>query len=241
LSLPVAVSAQPLVQGKIFTSPEQRQYLDYLRQDFLAKNRQKNFNIEESQIPDIPVATANSTAATTVEYSFDAIMSRADGHLTIWLNHKPLTEQQLPANFRLVREGNTLLLRVKSTDGRSLLLRPGQTIELTGGVVQERAHKAALPAKEQPVTDTKTTAPVAAPGTDATTASKAAETPAKAADKPAAGSTDVKPATAAAAAPNQPTLVDTLPADTLKDPKKLDYMIKSLEALKKGLDENKTQ
>jgi hypothetical protein len=228
LPLPVSLSAQILVQGKIFTSPEQRQYLDKLRKDFLAKNQQKNFNIEESLIPEIPDNTPNTPAA-VVEYSFDAIMTRADGRLTIWLNHQSLTEQQLPKGFRLVREGSTVALKVTANDGHALLLRPGQTIELNSGVIKEHSHKPA-PA-----------ATVPAPKTTATTPESATESAATPAKPAANGTTEAKPVTSDATLQNQQSAVDSLPPDTLTDANKLDAMIKSLEALKKGLDENRKQ
>ena len=47
LAFPMPLQAQ-MVEGKIFSTPEQREYLDYRRKDFLEKNKQKKFNFEEA-------------------------------------------------------------------------------------------------------------------------------------------------------------------------------------------------
>ena len=40
--------------GKIFTTPDEREYLDYLRQDFVTRRQMATFNIQEDVIPEIP-------------------------------------------------------------------------------------------------------------------------------------------------------------------------------------------
>jgi hypothetical protein len=151
LLLVVTLSAhgqQPL-NGALFTNPEQRAYLDYLREDFLAKNLQEGFNIEESQVPEIPVASPVGPIG-PAEYTLDGIMQRSDGSLRVWINNQTVTEQQLPPNSRLVRDGAIYALQF-TTNAGPRMLRPGQTLVLEGGIVRER-YQRPLPIQDGPST-----------------------------------------------------------------------------------------
>jgi hypothetical protein len=123
------------LQGTLFTSPEQRAYLDYLRQDFLARSRERGFDITQSEIPEIP--TQEAAAATgPATYALGGIVRLRDGTQRIWLNGQALSEAELPAGLRLVQQNGVPALRISSSTGSHILL-PGQTLELVAGSVLE--------------------------------------------------------------------------------------------------------
>lgn len=142
-SLLVPLTSYAQLQGKMFTTPEQRAYLDALRRDFLADSRAQGFNIEDSEVPPLP--DENSTRPPErVEYTLSGIMTRRDGSHVIWLNNRSYTESELPDGIALANTNNALALRFRTNTGDKLLL-PGQTIEINSGVVQERYQRTAPP------------------------------------------------------------------------------------------------
>jgi hypothetical protein len=127
--------------GTLFTSPEQREYLDYLRQEFLATSSERGFDIDEAEIPEIPEAIAEAEeAAGPVVYTLGGIVSLRDGTQRIWLNGKALSEAELPGEARLVRDSGMSVLHFSTANG-TYLLRPGQTLELTAGSVVENYQR----------------------------------------------------------------------------------------------------
>lgn len=128
--------------GTLFTSPEQREYLDYLRREFLARSAERGFDIDEAEIPEIPTDAPDSLVAPT-RHSLGAIITQRDGTHRLWLDGKSLHEAELPAGMQLVHEGNTVALHI-TAGGSSHLLRPGQTLDLaTGSIVETRVLQAA--------------------------------------------------------------------------------------------------
>jgi|GEM_PF-2945367 hypothetical protein len=177
LSLPVPAQ----MRGTLFTSPEQRAYLDYLRQDFLAKSRERGFDIEEAEIPDIPDDAAQEQAPEI--YTLGGIMARHDGSHTIWLNGQALSENDLPAGVTLTKNSGVEALRFTTATG-SHLLKPGQTLELTAGSVVEAYQRpqviplveAELSAETQTQTETDATTAVETDATSNTAATEAQPT-----------------------------------------------------------------
>lgn len=136
-SAPVAAQ----LTGTLFTSAEQREYLDYLRQEFLASSSERGFDIDEAEIPEIPEAVAEAAEAAGPEaYTLGGIVSLRDGTQRIWLNGKALGEAELPREARLVRDNGVPALRFSTANG-TYLLRPGQTLELTAGSVVENYQR----------------------------------------------------------------------------------------------------
>ena len=121
-------SAQSELEGTLFTSPEQRAYLDYLRQEFLARSQERGFDITAAEIPDIPVDDAASEPAAPQIYTLSGIVSLRDGSRRIWLNGQE--------GASLVQVDGAPALRFR-TDGGSHVVKPGQTLELTKGSVAE--------------------------------------------------------------------------------------------------------
>lgn len=137
------VAAQ--LAGTLFTSPAQREYLDYLRQDFLARSSERGFDISDAEIPDIPVAVAAAQESEgPVFYTLGGIVTLRDGTQRIWLNGNTLSEAELPSEARLVRDNGAPALRFTTGTG-SYVLRPGQTLELTAGSVIENYQRSVAP------------------------------------------------------------------------------------------------
>jgi hypothetical protein len=127
-------SAQSELQGSLFTSPEQRAYLDYLRQEFLSRSQERGFDISANTVPEIPAA-ADSAAPARI-HSLSAIVTLRDGTRRIWLNGQALGEHELPDNAVLVQDAGTAALRFGGH-----LLKPGQTLNLdTGSITESRAY-----------------------------------------------------------------------------------------------------
>jgi hypothetical protein len=151
-------------QGKLFTTPEERVYLDALRANFLRESREQGFDITETGPPPLPEADeqANETAA-PVEYTLGGILTRSDGTRTVWLNNQPIAESNLPANMRLVADGPQVALRI-GTGANFFLIKPGQTVNMSTGEILEAYQR--LPATgstntSAPPTSIETEAPAA--------------------------------------------------------------------------------
>jgi hypothetical protein len=141
-------SATAELNGFLFSSPEQRAYLDFLRQEFLARSEERGFNIMESEVPEIPADAAPAAPAPT--YTFGGISTRRNGDLVIWLNGQRYTETDLPAGLSLVIQDGQRSLLV-SYAGNRYRLKPGQTVDLGSaeGVVENFTR---LPTTAEPLT-----------------------------------------------------------------------------------------
>lgn len=123
--------------GKLFSTPEEREYLDYLRAEFLLNSQEQGFDIDRTVTPEIPVVEeAPEPEPSVIEYSLGGIMNRRDGSRTVWLNNQAVNEADLPSNFTLLERNGALTLRIEDDRG-TFYLRPGQQVNLTSGVVSE--------------------------------------------------------------------------------------------------------
>lgn len=139
--------AHAQLEGTLFTQPEERAYLDYLRDEFLRNNAERGFDIEEAAIPVIPTDEVAAPAG-PIEFSFGGIMTRRDGSRSLWLNGAVLAERDLPAGMSLVGADRGTSLRI-AHEGRTYVLRPGQTVDLVAGKVMESYQRTqAAPAVE---------------------------------------------------------------------------------------------
>lgn len=195
-----AGAARAQLEGTLFTKPEEREYLDYLRAEFLRTSAVDDFNIEEADIPEIPVAVAESTGP--VEFSFGGAVARRDG-IRIWLNGKLLAEPELPEGFSIVESGRNVSLRIVA-NGSTYVLLPGQTVDLTAGTVIETFQR------PQPVS--AATAPAAEAQPAATPAVTVAEAPQTAPEEAATIPGDVDPAVGPAESLEPATDTDALAA-----------------------------
>lgn len=163
VSLFAGIPARAQDIGTLFTSPEEREYMDYLRQDFVIRSQMATFNIEEDVIPDIPPESQQVVAEAppvVQEYKFGGIMMRLNGSRMVWLNGSQIAESDLPGNMRLVDSASGTLLSI-TVDNRNFLLKPGQAMSTSAGTVQESFQQSAstpVPAAPAAV------APAPAPG-----------------------------------------------------------------------------
>lgn len=116
--------------GTLFTTPEEREYLDYLREDFLASTAEAGFDIDEDAVPDIP--EDEEVVEQAVEFHLDGIMTQSDGGRTVWLNGAPIFERDLPSNASIVMTDGVAGLRLL-TAGGGYILKPGQTVNTSTG------------------------------------------------------------------------------------------------------------
>ena len=147
LAIPaIPASAQEI--GTLFTSPQERQYLDYLREENLRQSRANTFNIQEDIIPDIPIVQDEVIEEARPEvalYQFGGIMVRRNGSRMVWLNGSQIAENALPGNMALVVSGIETLLSIRA-NGNIFRLKPGQTADVTGNRVLEPFQQSASPA-----------------------------------------------------------------------------------------------
>ena len=145
-------------QGKIFTTPEERAYLDALRQDFLKRTEEQGFDIDKAEPPPLPVTETEQPENTTlVEYTLGGIMTRSDGSRTVWLNNQPVAEASLPANMSLLTEGSLVMLRI-TVDATRYQLKPGQTLIASTGEIQEAWQRISKPVEAAGPTTTSSDA-----------------------------------------------------------------------------------
>ncbi|MGV3590046.1 MAG: hypothetical protein ACO1PZ_00055 [Gammaproteobacteria bacterium] len=127
------------IDGTLFTQPEERAYLDYLRDEFLRNNAEQGFDIEEAAVPIVPGAE-DAQPSGPVEFNFGGVMTRRDGSRSVWLNGVVLAESELPGGMSLVSADNGISLRIVH-EGKEYLLRPGQTVDLLAGSVMENYQR----------------------------------------------------------------------------------------------------
>ncbi|MDY6982232.1 MAG: hypothetical protein SV422_04015 [Pseudomonadota bacterium] len=150
--LGTSAGAYAQLDGTLFTQPEERAYLDYLRDEFLRNNAEQGFDIAETAIPVVP--DAEPAPAGPIEFSFGGIMTRRDGSRSVWLNGVVLAESELPAGMSLVSAGSSTSLRI-AHEGKVYQLRPGQTVDLVAGTVVESYQRPqAAPSASEPAAAT---------------------------------------------------------------------------------------
>ncbi|PCJ40898.1 MAG: hypothetical protein COA71_09870 [SAR86 cluster bacterium] len=121
--------------GTLFTTPEERAYLDFLREEFLLNNQANDFDIDEV-VPAVPVIDVEEDASSISTYSLGGIFTRQDGSRTVWLNENNITENNLPDNMILVNTATSSLLRIQIDTG-VYDLRAGQTLDVINNQVLE--------------------------------------------------------------------------------------------------------
>lgn len=154
-ALLLTLSSQTLAQieGALFTSPELRIYLDALREQYLARSRNRGFDVRDVAIPVLPQEQTAAAPRADRIYHLGGIMSLRDGSHSIWLDGRSLREDELPQSARLVRDGGTLALRFETPRGVAVL-RPGQTLNFDRGLVQE-SYQAGSNAEPEAIDETE--------------------------------------------------------------------------------------
>ncbi|MFN9490929.1 MAG: hypothetical protein ACK59Y_14275 [Betaproteobacteria bacterium] len=139
---PPVVPATPGL-GRLFFTPEQRDQLDLLRLKKVA-------------------ATHSRDEAPPEVVSYEGIVRRSDGGVTVWVNNKALTEPELrqaqSIAGRVERDGRLILRPAQGAPQNALRLKVGQRAEMSSGKVEERPAndtRNATAAQHKSVTEAK--------------------------------------------------------------------------------------
>jgi hypothetical protein len=113
--------------GRLFFTPAQRSSLDIARSQ-RARTTLATERTEEQQV--VPQEQ-------TITYG--GMIRRSDGQSTVWINGKPVTEREAVAGTTVVgrvsADGSVSLQNPQS--GRTVSLKPGQSLELLSGTIEE--------------------------------------------------------------------------------------------------------
>lgn len=120
----------------LFTTPEQRIFLDDLREEFLINNSETSFDIDQPFYAISSTTEEEESSPGVINYNLGAIIIHSDGKRTILLNDMPLPEQELPDNMSLIESNSRLALQIK-TRKKNYLLKPGQNLNTQTGTIIE--------------------------------------------------------------------------------------------------------
>lgn len=120
---PATRTVEPL--GRVFFTPAQRASLDLARTQ-RARTALPTDGSEETAAP----------VAQTITYG--GMVRRSDGKSTVWINNRPVGDREAGAGTIVgrVRPDGGISLQVPQS-GRSVSLKPGQSVELLSGVIEE--------------------------------------------------------------------------------------------------------
>lgn len=118
--------------GKVFSSPQEREYLDREREEALRELSEE----ERLALLNNPPAQAPSIELAPMLIHMGGSLRRADGNHTIWLNGVPVSLSQLPDNVSLQFDRGLGVLRVQAAT-REFTIKPGQTLDADTGVIRE--------------------------------------------------------------------------------------------------------
>ncbi len=125
-----AGAAGPDGLGRLFTTPEQRAFLDAGRN-------------EDPALAPLPAADGAAPS-----YTVDGVLLGSDGLRRIWLNGTPLDPSAPGTPATLLPDGR---VRLRLGDGTTQLLKPGQTLEPDSRAVLDAWQRgAAAPAAPPP-------------------------------------------------------------------------------------------
>jgi hypothetical protein len=123
---PAPAAAQQERLGRMFFTPAQRASLDIARSQ-RARTTVATENIEQEVAP----------AAQTITYG--GAIRRSDGRTTVWLNNRPVHDTDPASSSAIVsrvRPDGSIRLQAPQS-GRSVDLKPGQSVELLTGTIEE--------------------------------------------------------------------------------------------------------
>jgi hypothetical protein len=121
----VARAAEPAA-GRLFFTPAQRASLDVAR----TQRARATLSNEKTEQEAAPVPQ-------TITYG--GVVRRSDGKSTAWFNNQPVNDREPLGGAAIVgrvRPDGSVTLQVLQS-GRSVSLRPGQSVELLSGAVEE--------------------------------------------------------------------------------------------------------
>jgi hypothetical protein len=123
--------------SRLFFTPAQRAALDSAR--------------KQSVRGELPVITQKPAApAPPQNVSVSGLVRRSDGKSTVWLNDRPISEQNAAGiNATPGKTDDRVRLTVPGTD-RSVDLKVGQTVEILSGTIEEGYARRTVPPKPIP-------------------------------------------------------------------------------------------
>lgn len=118
--------------GKVFSTPQERQYLDRERGNALKALSEQ----ERLALLDAPPSVQAARVIEPILIHMGGSVRRADGNHTIWLNGVAVSRSDLPSNARLEFMRGLGVLIVQGVD-REYVVKPGQTLNADSGVIRE--------------------------------------------------------------------------------------------------------
>ena len=150
--------------GRLFFTPAQRASLDVARSQ-RARTALATEKTEQEATP-VPL---------TITYS--GVLRRSDGKTTVWINNQPVHDRESAGAATIVgrvRPDGSVTLQVPQS-GRNVILKPGQSVELLSGAVEEGYSRRLEAPKPEPKPAAKPTAKPAADARPATPPDSAAQ------------------------------------------------------------------
>jgi len=138
-TVPGIVAAQPAdPPGRLFFTPDQRASLDRAR----AQRARTTLSTENTEQDAAPVSQ-------TIIYG--GVVQRSDGKSTAWLNNQPVNDREQfgGAIVGRVRPDGSVTLQVPQS-GRSVSLKPGQSVELLSGAIEEAYSRKPIQPESKP-------------------------------------------------------------------------------------------
>src|SRR5687768_9334675 len=145
LPLPAAAQQQQEPMGRLFFTPAQRSSLD------VARSQRARATLSTERTEEQPAVPQEQTI------TYGGAVRRSDGKSTVWINGRPVTEQEAAAGATVVgRVGadGSVSLQVPQS-GRSVQLKPGQSIELLSGTIEEAYSRKPVAPEAKPAPDAK--------------------------------------------------------------------------------------
>lgn len=146
--------------GRLFFTPAQRASLDVAR----SQRARTALSTEKPEQEATPVPQ-------TITYG--GVLQRSDGKTTVWINNQPVHDRESAGAAAIVgrvRPDGSVTLQVPQS-GRSVILKPGQSVELLSGAVEEAYSRKLEPSRPEPK---PAATPAAKPAADARSAKPAA-------------------------------------------------------------------
>jgi hypothetical protein len=138
-ALVIAGEAGAAELGRLFFTPAQRGLLD--------NARKQNIRVDVGNDREQPRAPVPQNV------SVSGLVQRSDGKSTVWLNSRPVTEQQQAGGgiFVTTHSKEPAVKLTVPESGRSVDLKVGQTVEVVSGTIAEGyARRPAPKAVEKP-------------------------------------------------------------------------------------------
>jgi hypothetical protein len=135
-----AEAAQQESMGRLFFTPAQRSSLD------IARSQRARTTLGTESSEQQPVQQEQTI-------SYGGMVRRSDGKSTVWINGRPVTEQETASGATAVgRVGadGSVSLQVPQT-GRRVELKPGQSVELLSGAIEEGYTRKPIAPEAKPI------------------------------------------------------------------------------------------